>query len=64
MVDTGKTLLGFLKAAKDFGALSIKIFAMLDKACNRAKEANYDIDFVCYKIPNYFIVGYGLDYAS
>jgi len=35
---------------------------MLDKPCNRVKEATFNVDFVCFTIPDLFIIGYGLDY--
>lgn len=40
----------------------MKIFTLLDKPCNRVKEATYNVDFSGFIIPDYFVIGYGLDY--
>lgn len=41
---------------------SVKICSLLDKPDNR--KIHIDIDYVGFKIPNIFVVGYGLDLAG
>ena len=45
---------------KGRGAKSIEICALLDKPDRR--EVDVEADYVGFKVPNEFIVGYGLDY--
>ena len=42
------------------GAADVKIVSLLDKPERRVIEI--DADYVGFKIPNEFVVGYGLDY--
>lgn len=60
ILDTGKTLLELKKLLISSGALSVKLCVLLDKPEGR----KYDIsaDYVGGKVPNEFVVGYGLDY--
>ena len=44
----------------DRGAKSIEICSLLDKPDRR--EVNVEADYVGFKVPNEFIVGYGLDF--
>ena len=45
------------------GANDVKIFAFLNKAVCRKEEAkDLKVDMVGYEIPNFWIVGYGIDY--
>lgn len=60
IIDTGKTLEVLLEKLKDQGAGKIRIAALLHKP--DAFQSDYPIDYVGMKIPNDFIVGYGLDY--
>lgn len=60
IIDTGKTLEVLLEKLKDQGAGSIRIAALLHKP--DAFLSDYPIDYIGMKIPNDFIVGYGLDY--
>ena len=62
IVDTGITIEFLKKYLKDSGALSIKICTLLDKYERREKSVK--IDYVCHKINEGFIVGYGIDYAE
>jgi len=61
IVDTGLTL-SFLKKylLQKRKAKSVKICSFLDKPSRRQKKIK--IDYLGYKVPNKFIVGYGLDY--
>jgi hypoxanthine phosphoribosyltransferase len=44
------------------GALSVKLVALLDKFERR--ERAVEIDYLGFKIPDAFVVGYGLDFAE
>lgn len=62
IVDSGRTLCELVQKFKDLGAQEVKSCAFLDKADRR--EVKFDTDFTGFKIPNAFVVGYGLDYAD
>lgn len=59
IIDTGRTLaylINFLKARKPS---SLKLCALLDKYERR--ETNIQVDYIGFKIPDKFVIGYGLD---
>ncbi len=60
IIDTGHTLHYLKHLLADRGAKSIEICALLDKPDRR--EVEVEGDYVGFKVPNEFIVGYGLDY--
>ena len=62
IVDTGLTLSYLLTNLKSRGAASVKLAALLDKFERREKEV--PIDYLGFKIPDKFVVGYGLDFAE
>jgi hypoxanthine phosphoribosyltransferase len=62
IVDTGLTLSYLLANLKSRGAASVKLAALLDKFERREKEV--PIDYLGFKIPDKFVVGYGLDFAD
>ena len=62
IVDTGLTLSYLLANLKSRGAESVKLAALLDKFERREKEVT--IDYLGFKIPDKFVVGYGLDFAE
>ena len=62
IVDTGLTLSYLLANLKSRGAASVKLAALLDKYERREKEV--PIDYLGFKIPDRFVVGYGLDFAD
>lgn len=62
IIDTGKTLKYLLRYLEDKGAKSVKVASLLDKPSRRLVEI--EGDFVGFKVPDDFIVGYGLDYAQ
>lgn len=62
IIDTGHTLKYLANLLKGRGAKSIEICALLDKPNRR--EVNVEADYVGFKVPNEFIVGYGLDYSG
>ncbi|WP_162012948.1 hypoxanthine phosphoribosyltransferase [Streptococcus sp. S784/96/1] len=60
IIDTGRTLLYLRDMFKYRKAKSIKIATLFDKPEVRVVEI--EADYVCYNVPNEFIVGFGLDY--
>jgi len=62
IVDTGLTLSYLLANLESRGAASVKLAALLDKFERREKEVK--IDYLGFKIPDEFVVGYGLDFAE
>lgn len=60
IVDTGITMERILSSLKAKGASDIRIATFLQKPDALQKDIN--VDYVAMKIPNDFIVGYGLDY--
>ena len=61
IVDTGVTLSYLMKILIQRGARSLKIAALLDKPARR-KVPDLHVDYMCFDIPDAFVVGYGLDY--
>ena len=62
IVDTGLTLSYLLANLESRGAASVKLAALLDKFERREKDVK--IDYLGFKIPDEFVVGYGLDFAE
>lgn len=60
IIDTGLTITQMVKNLKEFEPKSIRTVTLLDKPCRRKYE--FEADFVGFEIPDYFVVGYGLDY--
>ena len=44
------------------GAKSVRLVALLNKPERRKMDV--DVDYVGFTVPDYFVVGYGLDYAE
>ena len=62
IVDTGLTLSYLIENLKTRNPRSVKVCSLLDKPDRR--KAQVDIEYVGFKIPDEFVVGYGLDYAE
>lgn len=60
IVDTGHTMEKILNSLNAKGAKSIRIATFLQKP--DALQRDITVEYVAMKIPNDFIVGYGLDY--
>ncbi len=60
IVDTGITMEKIIGSLNAKGAKSIKVATFLQKP--EALQRDIQVDYVAMKIPNDFIVGYGLDY--
>ena len=62
IVDTGHTLAYLTRSLQARRPKSLRVCALLDKVERR--EANVDVDYVGFPIPNVFVVGYGVDYKE
>lgn len=62
IIDSGNTLAAVRKLLLDREPLSLSICALLDKPERR--QTPVDADYVCFTIPDEFVVGYGLDCAE
>jgi len=60
IIDTGISMDHMLKQIYDLKPASVSLVTLLFKP--EAFRFNYQIDYVCFEIPNKFVVGYGLDY--
>ena len=61
IVDSGITLSYLKKILMQRGARTLKIATLLDKP-ERRRVPDLSVDYVCFDIPDAFVVGYGLDY--
>jgi hypoxanthine phosphoribosyltransferase len=61
IVDSGVTLSYLTKTLMQRGAKSLRIATLLDKP-ERRKVKDLKVDYMCFHIPDAFVVGYGLDY--
>ncbi len=62
IIDSGNTLYYLKKMLLERNPASVKICTLLDKLERR--EADITVDYKAFDIPDYFVVGYGLDYAE
>jgi len=62
IVDTGLTLDWYLRHLKHLDAASVKLCAFVDKYERR--EVDVPLDYVGIRVPEGFLVGYGLDFAE
>ncbi len=62
IIDSGRTLSEVCKLLRTRNPLSLKVVTFLDKPARR--EVPFEADKVCFKIPDMFVVGYGLDCAE
>ena len=62
IVDSGLTVQHLLKTLTKKKPRSIKVCTLLNKPDSRT--VNVAIDYVGFKIPNKYVVGYGLDYQQ
>ena len=60
IVDSGRTLSYLLEMLRDRGPKSLRLCTLLDKPDRRVVDVN--VDYTGFKIPDEFVVGYGLDY--
>lgn len=62
IIDSGLTLSYLVNNLSLRNPASIKICTLLDKEINR--EVDIPVDYVGFKVPNEFLVGYGLDFEE
>ncbi|MCR5600094.1 MAG: hypoxanthine phosphoribosyltransferase [Ruminococcus sp.] len=62
IIDTGRTLNELLKLLKLRNPLSIRVITLLDKPDRRVVDLK--ADYSLFTIPDYFVIGYGLDYGE
>lgn len=60
IIDSGRTLKYLVTRLKKYQPQSIRVCTLLDKPSQR--EVEVKIDYIGFKIPNKFVVGYGIDY--
>ena len=58
--DTGNTMVGLYEAVKGFRPASIRSAVLLWKSARTTVDLKPD--YFCFRIPDEFVVGYGLDY--
>jgi hypoxanthine phosphoribosyltransferase len=62
ILDTGRTLDRVLAKLRALKPRRIKTCVLLNKAARRAEEIK--ADYIGFEIPDFFVVGYGLDFAE
>ena len=62
IVDSGLTLAHLTELLKNRNPASLKVCVLLDKYERRKTEVK--VDYYGFRIPDKFVVGYGLDYAG
>ena len=62
IVDSGLTLSHLIELLKSRNPASLKVCVLLDKYERRKTEVQ--VDYCGFRIPDKFVVGYGLDYAG
>lgn len=60
IIDTGNTLRYLLELISGRNPKSLKLCTLLDKPDRR--KVHVDVDYTGFKIPDEFVIGYGLDY--
>ncbi len=58
--DTGNTMVGMVDAVQGFAPSSVRSAVLLWKT--ERSQVTLEPDYYCFKIPDEFVVGYGLDY--
>ena len=62
IIDSGRTLSYLLEVLRKREPKSMRLCTLLDKPSRRVREVK--VDYIGYKIPDEFVVGYGLDYKQ
>src|SRR5271169_2745959 len=62
ILDTGKTLSRVLPKLRALKPRRIKVCVLLDKPERRVEKIK--ADYIGFSVPDYFVVGYGLDFAE
>jgi hypoxanthine phosphoribosyltransferase len=61
IIDSGLTLRYLVDHIKAMKPAVVKTCVLLDRPARR--KTNIKVDYVGFEIPDYFVIGYGLDYA-
>ncbi len=59
IIDTGRTLNDVVKMLKQRNPLSLRVITLLDKPSRRLVD--FEADMALFTIPDFFVIGYGLD---
>lgn len=62
ILESGRTLVHAKKLLQERGAEDVRVAVFLEKPGKRAVQV--EADFVGYRVPDKFVVGYGLDFAN
>lgn len=62
IVDTGLSIEYVVGRIRDYGPASLRVVTLLHK--EEATESDVSLDYVGFRIPNRFVIGYGLDYGQ
>jgi hypoxanthine phosphoribosyltransferase len=62
ILDTGKTMCRVLGKMRQLNPRRIRTCVLLNKAARRTEDI--EADYVGFEIPDFFVVGYGLDFAE
>lgn len=62
ILDTGLTLSETVKYCSECGAASVRTCVVLDKILPEGRQKHYQADWIGFRIPDTFVIGYGLDY--
>ena len=62
IVDSGRTLSQVVDILRQRSPLSLRVLTLLDKPSRRAVD--FTADLALFTIPDYFVIGYGLDCAE
>ena len=62
IIDTGRTLSAIIELLKARNPLSLELITLLDKPSRRVTDLKADLSL--FTIPDYFVIGYGLDYGE
>ena len=62
IIDTGRTLNEIIKILRVRNPLSLRVITLLDKPDRRVVDLK--ADYSLFTIPDYFVIGYGLDYGE
>lgn len=62
IVDSGHSIRFLRRVLEELNPKTLRFVSLLVK--EGAAQVDYDVDYVGFRIPNRFVVGYGLDYAQ
>lgn len=60
IIDSGLTLTYILETLRTRNPASLRVCALLNK--KERRRVDVPVDYICFEIPDAFVVGYGLDY--